>query len=349
MNEGRRACVGGLGLGLGLVLAGPQAMAAAQTLAPPGPVTPVPPVVPASPPTRCIVPAKAGGGFDLTCQLARHAWRPALPELALTYQPGGIGALVYRSLTRPGGAPHEPALVAWSSGTLLNLAQGRFGRYEPGLLRWVAALALDHGVVAVHRDAPWRDLPALLAALQANPPAVSFAAGGTIGSQDWMKAALLARAAGVSHKAMRVVAFEGGGDAVQALKGRHVQVLCGDAAELSRQLGEGLPLRVLAVLSAHRLSGPLAGVPTAREQGIDLSWPILRGLYAGPLTPASTAADWGRQLTAHAAQADTQAAMRALGLEPLALAGPALAERVEAEIVRWRTLAREFGLMASPP
>lgn len=314
---------------------------------------------PSAPPTRCIVPAKAGGGFDLTCQLARNAWQP---ELAMAYQPGGIGALVYRELTRPAPAnqlngrqdagrepSRDPALVAWSSGTLLNLAQGRFGRYEPGMLHWVAALALDHGVVAVHRDAPWRDLPALLAALKANPSAVSFAAGGTIGSQDWMKAALLARAAGVSHKAMRVVAFEGGGDAVQALKGRHAQVLCGDAAELTRQLREGVPLRVLAVLSDHRLSGPLAGVPTAREQGIDVAWPILRGVYAGPLTSASTAADWGGQLSAHAARPDTLASMRQLGLEPLALAGPALAERVEAEIVRWRALAREFGLVASTP
>ncbi len=320
----------------------------------PGPAT-----AQVAPPVRCIVPAKAGGGFDLTCQLARQAWQPAHPELPLTYQPGGIGALVYRELTRPvapttaagraEGAGRDPALVAWSSGTLLNLAQGRFGRYEPGQLHWVAALALDHGVVAVHRDAPWRDLPALLAALKANPSAVSFAAGGTIGSQDWMKAALLAKAAGVSHKAIRVVAFEGGGDAVQALKGRHVQVLCGDAAELTRQMREGLPLRVLAVLSDHRLSGPLAGVPTAREQGVDVAWPILRGVYAGPITPATSAADWGRQLAAHAMRPDTLASMRQLGLEPVALHGPALAERVEAEIVRWRELAREFGLAASRP
>ena len=37
----------------------------------------------------------------------------------------------------------------------------------------------------------------------------SVGAGGSVGSQDWMKAALTARIAGVSHKAMRFVAFEG--------------------------------------------------------------------------------------------------------------------------------------------
>ncbi len=155
-----------------------------------------------SPPTRCIVPAKAGGGFDLTCQLARGAWQPGGPELAMAYQPGGIGALVYRELTRPASVPAAerpsaaaggPALVAWSSGTLLNLAQGRFGRYEPGTVHWVAALALDHGVVAVHRDAPWRDLPALLAALKANPSAVSFAT--TTSMEPWSESVVLPKSA----------------------------------------------------------------------------------------------------------------------------------------------------------
>jgi hypothetical protein len=45
----------------------------------------------------------------------------------------------------------------------------------------VAALAQDHGVVAVHRDAPWRTLAALLTDLRRQPAAVAFAAGGTIG------------------------------------------------------------------------------------------------------------------------------------------------------------------------
>ncbi|MGY0195808.1 Bug family tripartite tricarboxylate transporter substrate binding protein [Leptothrix sp. BB-4] len=309
-------------------------------------------------PTACIVPAKPGGGFDLTCQFARRAWQAVGDELPLTYQPGGIGAWVYRSLMRDGmrdtGA-HEPAgpaakaLVAWSSGTLLNLAQGRFGRYEPGSLHWVASLALDHGVVAVHRDSPWRHLGELLQALKASPASIGFAAGGTIGSQDWMKAALLARAAGVSHKAIRVVAFEGGGDAVQALRGRHVQVLCGDAAELTQQLRDGAPLRVLAVLARQRLGGALASVPTAREQGVELDWPILRGVYAGPATPVATATAWGQRLLAGAMREDAVIALRQLGLDPQPLAGAALATRVEDEIVRWRQLAREFGLVATTP
>lgn len=239
-------------------------------------------VAAAAPVERCIAPAQPGGGFELTCLLLREALaQPGEPPLPVLHQPGGIGALVFDEVAR-GLRPPGAEAVAFSTGTLLNLAQGRFGRHGPDEVRWLMPLALDHGVVVVHRDAPWRDLSALLRALREQPASVAFGAGGTIGSQDWMKAALLARTAGVGPRALRLVAFEGGGDAMRALVGRHVQVLAGDAAEVARQLRQGAPLRVLAVLAPQRLGGVLAGMPTAREQGTDLVWPILRGVYVAP-------------------------------------------------------------------
>lgn len=295
--------------------------------------------------SQCVAPAKPGGGFDLTCQLVQRALQPVLPGLRTVHQPGGIGALVYNEVLR-GQRPLPDELIAFSSGTLLNLAQGRFGPHRPERVRWVAALALDHGVVAVHRDAPWPDLQSLLRALKANPGSISFATGGTIGSQDWMKAALLARASGVSHKAMRVVAFEGGGDAVQALRGRHVQVLCGDAAELVQQMAQGAPLRVLAVLAERRLAGPLAGVPTALEQGVALHWPILRGVYSSAALPPAATAEVARLLAQGLAQPGVAETLRGLGLQPLSLSGDALAREVDAQLARYRTEALAFGLVA---
>jgi putative tricarboxylic transport membrane protein len=300
--------------------------------------------------SRCVAPAKPGGGFDLTCQLVREALQPMAPAQALpiVYQPGGIGALVFDEVARdarPAGLPGAE-LVAFSSGTLLNLAQGRFGRHGAEAVQWVAALAMDHGVVVVHRDAPWKDLPALLDTLKAKPASIAFAAGGTIGSQDWMKAALLVRAAGVGHRSMRLVAFEGGGDAMQALAGRHVQVLTGDAAEVVQQLKLGVPLRVLAVLSAQRLSGPLAQVPTAREQGVDLQWPILRGVYTSARTSPTVIAEVRQRLAVVQSRPDHRVQLERLGLQPVAgdRIGPDLGRHVRAEIERHRQQAVDIGL-----
>jgi putative tricarboxylic transport membrane protein len=298
---------------------------------------------------RCIAPAKPGGGFDLTCQLLREALPPAMAPLPIRYQPGGIGALVFDEVARDvrPASPEGAELVAFSSGTLLNLAQGRFGRQGVEAVQWVAALAVDHGVVVVHRDAPWHDLPALLETLKAQPASIAFAAGGTIGSQDWMKAALLARAAGVGPRAVRLVAFEGGGDAMQALAGRHVQVLTGDAAEVVQQLQRGAPLRVLAVLSAARLPGPLAQVPTAREQGVDVQWPILRGVYTSVRTAPEVVAEITRSLSAMQARGDYRARLERLGLQPVepGVLGPSLSAHVRAEVERHRRQAIDIGLV----
>lgn len=296
---------------------------------------------------RCIAPAKPGGGFDLTCQaLGRllHASGQLAQPLPTVYQPGGIGALAFKSSVtqRPGDGG---ALVAFSSGSLLNLAQGRFGPYDERSVRWLAGMGMDYGVIAVRQDAPYRTLPALVEALRAQPARVVFGAGGSIGSQDWMKAALLARAAGVSHKVMRFVAFEGGGEAFTALIGGHVQVVPGDAAEVARLVEQGAPIRILAVLAAQRLPGRWARTPTAREQGLDIEWPILRGVYLGPGVSEQTFRHWAGVLERAMQHPAAARELEQFGLQPVALTGAALDAAVRSQMDGYRRMARDFGVM----
>lgn len=296
---------------------------------------------------RCVAPAKAGGGFDLTCQFTCNVLMAAgltQQPIAINHQPGGIGALAFKRAVQQ-QPPDGQTVVAFSSGSLLNLAQGRFGPHGPDDVRWLAVLSMDHGVVAVRRDSPHKTLGQLLDALRAQPKAVVFGAGGSIGSQDWMKAALLARAAGVSHKEMRFVAFEGGGEALSALTGRHVQVLAGDAAEVGRYLDQGAEIRVLATLSAQRLGGRWANVPTAREQGFDVRWPIVRGLYMGPRVSDRDLREWSDSLARAMAHPTVARELASVGMEPAWVTGPELQRLIQAEVVRHKQLAAEFGLM----
>ncbi len=299
----------------------------------------------------CVSPAKPGGGFDLTCALARDALqavRPTRPPLAQRYLPGGIGAVAFdRVATGRLGGPST--LVAFSSGSLLNLAQGRFGPHAPTAVRWIATLGTDYGVVAVHRDSPLRRLQDLLAALRQDGSRLVFGAGGTVGSQDWVKAALLVRAAGRDHRAMRFVSFEGGGDALAALQGRHVDVFPGDAAEALQAIAGGAAVRLLAVLSDARLGGALSGVPTAREQSVDIVWPTVRGLYLSANVPEAAVDAW-RAALAEATAAPGYAALRERhGLHPFALTGTALEGYVQARIEAYRRLADELGLRRWKP
>jgi putative tricarboxylic transport membrane protein len=234
--------------------------------------------------TECIAPAKPGGGFDLTCKLAQSALmdsKTIADPMRVTYMPGGIGAVAYNAVIaqRPDAAN---TIVAFSGGSLLNLAQGKFGRYNENDVRWLSMVGADYGAIIVAENSPFKSLKDVLAAVKADPTKVVFGAGGTVGSQDWMKAALTAKAAGLNPKAMRFVAFEGGGEAMTALQGGHIHVYSGDASEASQQMKAGTKIRILAVMADKRLPGDLANVPTAKEQGADIEWPIVRGFYMGP-------------------------------------------------------------------
>ncbi|MFS2034085.1 Bug family tripartite tricarboxylate transporter substrate binding protein [Polaromonas sp. CT11-55] len=294
----------------------------------------------------CLVPAKAGGGFDLTCRLAgamlEHG-RAGKRSLEISYMPGGIGAVAFDRIAS-GKLANPDTLVAFSSGSLLNLAQGKFGPHTAADVRWVAAIATDYGVIAVHKDSPVRSLTVLAAALKKDLASVIFGAGGTVGSQDWIKAALLVKAAGRDHKSMRFVSFEGGGEALTALAGGHVSVFCGDMAEVAQAMATGAPVRILAVLSPKRLSGQHAGLPTAREQGINLSWPTVRGLYVGRNTSEAAYRRWVTLFSDALANPDIDVLRQRYGLYPFALTGKPLEDFVQEQIRAYGVMARELGL-----
>lgn len=295
--------------------------------------------------TECIAPAKPGGGFDLTCKLLQVSLQETGTidkPMRVTYMPGGVGAVAYNAIVaqRPAEAG---TVVAFSGGSLLNLSQGKFGRYGVDDVRWLAAVGTDYGMIAVRHDAPYKTLKDLVSAMARDPNSVVIGAGASIGSQDWMKTALLAKQAGVDPHKMRYVAFEGGGEPVTALLGNHVQAVSGDLSEMVPYIG-GDKLRVLAVFSAERLPGKLATIPTAKEQGYDLVWPVIRGFYVGPKV-SDGEYQWWKQTFDRLVKTDTFKAQRDLrGLFEFNLTGEALDSYVKEQVTQYREQAKAFGL-----
>lgn len=142
---------------------------------------------------------------------------------------------------------------------------------------------------------------------------------------------------------MRYVAFEGGGEPVTALLGNHIQVVSGDISEMVPHLQAG-KLRVLAVMSDKRLPGVLADVPTAKEQGVDVVWPIIRGFYLGPkVTDAEY--QWWEDAFRKMSQTDEFKHQRDLrGLFEFNLFGKELDSYVKQQVADYREKAKSFGL-----
>ena len=295
---------------------------------------------------ECLAPAKPGGGFDITCRLAASALQSTQiidQPIRVEYMPGGVGAVAYNHVI---GSRRDDAnlIVAVSSGSALNLAQGKFGQYDETAVRWLAAIGADYGAIVVSADAPWQNLDELMQSVKEDPGGVVFGAGGSIGSQDWMKMALLAQSAGVDPQQMRFVAFEGGGEAITALLGGVSQVCSCDLSEISGQLESG-SFRILAVLADERLPDGFADYPTAKEQGYDVTWTGWRGYYAPPEISDQQYDWWVNTMQQLVETPEFEQARAERGLFPFTKIGQDYQTYVQEQVTDFRELAQEMGLI----
>lgn len=297
----------------------------------------------AAPPSspECIVPGSSGGGGDLMCQLITTALAQSKvldKPMQVTYMPGGVGAVTYNTI-----AAQRPAeagtLVAWSSGSLLNIAQGKFGRFDEQAVRWVAAVGKSYGAIAVRSDSPYKNLDDLVKALKRQPRKVLFGSGGTAGGQDWVQAALIAKAAGIDIGELRYIALESGGESATALLGGYIEVSSTDVFEAVAHVQRG-EMRLLAVLSEERLGGELQDIPTAREQGYEIVCPVVRGFYLGPKVSDEDYAWWKQTFDRQLASEQFAQLRRGARLLPFALTGDELDHYVKQQVAQYKVLIK---------
>lgn len=295
---------------------------------------------------ECLAPANPGGGWDLTCRsaarvLAASGRSPG--TMRVTNMPGAGGGVAFAHAVaqREGDAG---VIVAASPATTLRLAQGQYGDLTEHDVRWVAAIGAEYGIIAVRQDAPWRSLDDLVAAWRRDPASLVVGGGSAVAGQDHMKVLLLAHGAGIDPRRIRYVPFDGGGEAMTALLGGFIQVFSGEGSEVEAHVEAGT-LRVVAVLAPGRLDGPMAAIPTAKEQGHDVEWITWRGFYVpGGLTPDQYDA-WVavlHELGTSPAWAEARDRHR---LEPYLRSGPEFEQFVHRQVAQFRALSREIGLI----
>jgi putative tricarboxylic transport membrane protein len=295
--------------------------------------------------TECLAGGKPGSGFDLSCRLLSETLQKTgmiSSRMAVNYMEGGAGATVFNHVV--GVRSAEPGLIVPASlGTALLLSQKKFGKFSEADVRWVGAIAADFGAIAVGKDSKIANLKDLVAALKADPSSVVIGGAGTIGSQDWMKAALVARQAGVDPKKLRFVTQNGGAAAATSIAGGHIHVYFGDAAELAPNVQAGL-VKVISVLSDERLLGVLAEVPTAKQDGFDIVWPIWRGFYVGPKVSDAQYQWWVDTFSKLVQSPEFRDERTRRGLFELVSIGPDFDGLLKENIQNFKALSVEAGL-----
>lgn len=296
-------------------------------------------------PVEIIAPAGAGGGWDTLSRMTARALaeeKLVTQPITVTNMPGGSGAVAIANVvTRRKGDPYT--LVAFSPALTLTIVN-KNTPYTYKDVTPLASLSTDYGVLAVRRDSTINNLRTLMQVLKANPDAGVVAGGSAPGSMDHIIFAKAAKAAAVDPLKVRYIPFQGGGEAMAALLGGSATVLSTGASEVLAQL-EGGQIRVLAIFSEQRLAGAFRNVPTAIEQGYNLTFPIWRGFYGAPGMPEAAVKFWEETLVKMSKSNAWAKVLRDTQWFPFVLTGDRFRRFIDDDTKGFETLLKELGFV----
>lgn len=238
-----------------------------------------------------VVAASPGGGSDLMGRTVASGIEEVAGDVNVTVEnrPGGSTAAGYSYLLSQQG---DPEFLAAAETTLSALPLATDTPYQWSDFTPIAQVAEEALVVAVRADSPYQTLDDLAAATKANGLTAGIVAA--VGP-DSVLLDLLSTAQGVSYEP---VVFESAGESNTALLASNIDFLVNNPGE-SKAYIESKDMRFLAVFTEERLEAPLlATVPTAKEQGVDVTFAQWRGVVAPGEIDAEAAAYWQNTITA---------------------------------------------------
>lgn len=225
-------------------------------------------------PVEFVVQAAAGGGSDLFARtMANLMTKGGMVSVPINVvnKPGGSGAVAYTYLSKKRGDPHIIATA--TSSYLTTPIQGHSPVSYKDFVN-VAVLCVEDYVGVVSTKSPYKTLKDLVEAAKKKPNGIRIG-GSSVGSSDNIIENRLEKAAGIQ---LNYIVFNSGGEANAALLGGSVDLAGPNPSEAAQLIKAGR-LRPLAMFSPERLTN-WPDVPTAREQGYDVTLEQHRGVIA---------------------------------------------------------------------
>ena len=239
-------------------------------------------------PIEIAVGSAASTGTDRTARLIQAIWRDRKVmdvPVVVANKPGGGSTIAYAYLNQRAGDPHHLLVTSYNLVTA-NLTGKTPLSYNDFTL--ISLLISEYIVYSVRADSPIKSIADLVAALKKDPGSIPAAVSSAVAGANHIALGLLAKAAGIDPRQLKVVVFPGTGPAVAALLGGHVGLFVNSASATAGTFLNGTA-RPLAIAAPRRLSGAYAPVPTLTELGIPVVADNWRMVIAPKgLTPAQT-------------------------------------------------------------
>jgi len=233
-------------------------------------------------PITMIVAFSPGGGTDVVARalvpyLEKHIGGNA--KIVIVNRPGAGGDIGFAAIA---AAPPDGYTIGFiNSPSFLAIPLERQTKYTWQSFELLGNVVDDPASFAVHADSSIKDLKELAAFAKANPGALSIGTPG-VGAPGHLAATMFGKLAGVT---VNHIPFKGAGEVRAPLAGKQIVLAAISIGESFQAQKGGVPLRILAQLSAARTT--LApDLPTAKEQGFPLILSSLRGVAAPKGMPA---------------------------------------------------------------
>ena len=290
-------------------------------------------------PITLIVPTSAGGGNDTMARIIAAKLGPLLgQEVEVDNRAGANGAVASEYVAS--AAPDGLTLLFGYVGThAMNPALQKLG-YDPVAdFAPVGLVGSSPTLMVAHPDAPFADVPAVVAHLRAQPGRYGYASAGD-GTPPHFAAALFQLATGTS---MVGSTHQGAAPAIADTASGRTQIMFPSLFTAHPFVHSGR-LRALAVAGSHRLPG-LPEVPTLDEAGVPgvdvTQW---YGLFAPAGTPRERIESLNRALNQVLADRAVVQLFERHGASVEVGTPDALGARVQAELARWQAVVAHGGL-----
>jgi tripartite-type tricarboxylate transporter receptor subunit TctC len=280
-----------------------------------------------------------GSSADLTSRLLAEGMSKHLPgNVIVVNRPGAGGAIGYKYVASQ--KPDGYALV-WNSNSISTTYYSGQLPFDYHAFDPVARVLVESPVLAVRADAPWKTLAEFLADARARPARLTVGNSG-IGSHTHISSAALFKAAGVDV----IEVPYGAAQVVPNLIGGHIDAVVQLPGALSSHLKAGT-VRLLAVLIPKR-DPSLPDVPTALEQGVNVSLEAWRGIAVPRGTPAPVVTALEAAIRKTVETPEFSRACEELGIRPAYMRAAEFGPLIAKEDAELSSLMQQIGLKKQP-
>lgn len=248
-------------------------------------------------PVELIIGAAPGGGNDRVARSLQRVLQEGhtLPAgINVVNKPGGGQAVAFAYLNMH---PNNPHYLALGASSWLATAAAGIGSITHRDVSPIVKLLDEYQVYFVKTDSPIKGARDIVDQLKKGPASLSFGFSTAAGNPQHVSIANIARLAGAEPAKLKTVVFTSGTDTAAKVSGGHLDVGVGSPGS-ALPLAQAGKIRIIGIAGPQRLAGALAGIPTMREQGVDVTASVFYVIYGPKGIDTEQRAYWDQALSA---------------------------------------------------